>query len=196
MNLIWPITYVLISIVSVPEGTLEMSFPSFLILPLGKKGPGGWRDQAHGAAHRSTGQRTRLPDPWPSAWAIKRGENDKNWCFIFLRNISLIVEFCFIFSFGCKKKKLLWTDTEIHLLVIILVSQWRKIQEMSTAQHSSALWVIHSSNNYGVPWPWDLVVNLEVPAVTECISWLRGRMGRRKTNKEMSHLLLGGGEPH
>lgn len=39
-------------------------------------------------------------------------------------------------------------------------------------------------------------MNLEVPAVTECISWLSGRMGRRKTNKEMNHLLLGGGEPH
>lgn len=138
MNLIWPITYVLISIVSVPEGTLEMSFPSFLILPLGKKGPGGWRDQAHGAAHRSTGQRTRLPDPWPSAWAIKRGENDKNWCFIFLRNISLIVEFCFIFSFGCKKKKTImnwyWNSFISHYFSIPVKEDTR--DEHSTAQFS------------------------------------------------------------
>ena len=39
-------------------------------------------------------------------------------------------------------------------------------------------------------------MNPEVPAVMECISWLGGGAGHRKTNKEMNHLLLGGGEPH
>lgn len=73
------------------------------------------------------------------------------------------VLFCFVFSFGWKN--LLWSGIEIHWLVIISVSQWKKIQEKAAA-HSSALQVTRSTNIYGVPWPWDLVANKKVPAVT------------------------------
>lgn len=104
MNLIWPIIYVLISIVSEPEGTLEMSFWKFFILPPGKKDPRGWRGQARGAAHRSTGQRTKLPDPWPSARTIKRRENDKNWCLLyFSETFHWVWSFVWFFPLGEKK---------------------------------------------------------------------------------------------
>lgn len=101
MNIIWPITDMSISIVSEPEGTLkEISFLSFLILPLGNKGPKGWRGQSHRMDHSRDGWRASLPDSCPSAWAIKRWENDQTgvyyyifqkhfiaclWSFFFLR---------------------------------------------------------------------------------------------------------------
>ena len=76
----------LLFIVSEPEGTLEISFLTFLILPLGNKASEEeGRGQGHRAIHRRTGHRVRLLDSRPRALAIKRRENNKNWCLLYFQ---------------------------------------------------------------------------------------------------------------
>lgn len=78
----------LISIVSEPEETLEISFLSICILPLGTKSPGEWRGQGPRAARSRAGHRVRLGDSRPGAPAFKRREMAKTGVYSIFRNVT------------------------------------------------------------------------------------------------------------
>ena len=189
--MIWSVAYVLISIVSEPEGSLEISFRSFLILLLGKQGPGGWRGQGPRAAHRGTGQRARLPDPWPGAWAIKRRENDKSsWLLYFPETFHwMLAGFCFVlfFPLGEKKKSIMiqYRNSSINNSFSI------PVKEDPREGHSPRLSLAsHLFNQYLRS---ALTLEFSSEQKKPCcygVSILVGDgVGHRKTNKEMKHLL-------
>lgn len=130
---------------------LVISFLSFLIWPLGNKGPG--------CEVRATKQLTVAPDrkqgypTWCRARAIKRRENDKTWCLLYFSEaFHWLWGFCFLFSFGWKN--LLSSTIENHLLVIISVPVRVKGDMRGWSTQFSI--VSHSFSQYfGVSWLWD-----------------------------------------